>query len=77
MAGELNLDQPAIDDAQTRRSKPALKRSEVNMITYINSAIAAVLRPLFRSIRYPSVGAVLLLVVMTVASGGLAPAAAN
>ena len=47
------------------------------MTNYINSAIAAMLRPFARSMRYASVRAALLLVVMTVASGGLAPAAAN
>jgi hypothetical protein len=47
------------------------------MANYINSAIAAMLRQFARSIRYPSVSAVLLLVIMTVASSGLAPAAAN
>jgi hypothetical protein len=45
------------------------------MITYISRAIATMLRPLARSI-HPSVGAVLL-VIMTVASGGPARAAAN
>src|ERR1700676_327815 len=65
------------DDAQTRRPKPALKRSEANMTNYINSAIAAILRQVARSMRYPSVRAVLLLVVMAVASGGRASAAAN
>jgi hypothetical protein len=44
---------------------------------YINSAIAAMLRQFTGSMRYPSVGAVLLFVVMAVASGGPAPAAAN
>jgi hypothetical protein len=67
----------SIDDAQTRRPKPALKRSEANMTNYINSAIAAILRQVARSMRYPSVRAALLLVVMTVASGGHASAAAN
>ena len=47
------------------------------MTNYINSAIAAILRQVARSMRYPSVRAVLLLVVMTVASGGHASAAAN
>jgi hypothetical protein len=62
---------------KTRRPKVALKRSEVNITNYINPAIAAMLRQVARSIRYPSVRAVLLLVIMTVASGGPASAAAN
>jgi hypothetical protein len=41
---------------------------------HINSTTAAIPRQVARSIRYPSVGAVLLLVVMTVASGGPASA---
>jgi hypothetical protein len=44
---------------------------------YINSEIAAMLRQFARSLRYPSVKAVLLLVIMTIASGGHASAAAN
>jgi hypothetical protein len=67
----------SIDDVQTRRPKSASKRSEVNMINYINSAIAAVLRQFARSMRYPSVRTILLLVIVTVASGGPASAAAN
>jgi hypothetical protein len=47
------------------------------MTSIIDSAIAAMLRRFARSIRYPSVSAVALLVIMTAASGGLAPAAAN
>ena len=47
------------------------------MTNYINSAIAAMLWPFARSMRHPSVRAVLLLVIMTVASGGHASAAAN
>jgi hypothetical protein len=66
-----------IDDAQTRRPKPALEGSEVNMTNYVNSAIAAMLRQFARPMRYPSVIAVLLLVIMTAASGGPAAAAAN
>jgi hypothetical protein len=66
-----------IDDAQTRRPKPALQRSEVSMTNYINSAIAAMLRQFARSMRYPLVRAVLVLAIMTIASGGHASAAAN
>ena len=66
-----------IDDAQTRRPKPALEGSEVNMTNYFNSAIAATRRQFARSIRYPSVRAALLLVIMTVASGAPTFAAAN
>src|ERR1700719_5386899 len=66
----------SIDDAQTRRPKPALKRSEANMTNYINSAIAAILQQVARSMRYPSARAALLL-VMAVASAGRASAAAN
>jgi hypothetical protein len=47
------------------------------MTNYIKSAIAAMLRQFAHSMRYPSVRAVLLLVIMTVASGGPASAAAN
>jgi hypothetical protein len=63
--------------SNARQPKPALKRSEVNMTNYVNSAIAAMLRQFARSMRYPSVRAVLLLVIVTVASGGPASAAAN
>jgi hypothetical protein len=47
------------------------------MTDAINSAIAAMLRRFVRAMRYPSVKAAVLLVIMTVASGGPAPAAAN
>ena len=47
------------------------------MTNYINSAIAATLRQFARSMRNPSASAVLLLVIMTVASGGPASAAAD
>lgn len=46
------------------------------MTNYVNSAIAMP-RQFARSMRYPSVIAVLLFVIMTVASGGPAAAAAN
>jgi hypothetical protein len=61
----------------TRRPKPASKQSEAGMTNYIHSAIAAMLQQFARSARHPSVGAVLLLVIMTIASGGNASAAAN
>ena len=64
-------------NASKAQPKPALKRSEVNMTNYINSAIAAMLRQFARSMRYPLVSAVLLLVILSVASGGPASAAAN
>jgi Protein of unknown function (DUF3225) len=67
---------PDVDDVQTRRPKPALKRSEVNMTNYINSAAAMPWR-FARYMRRPGVKAVLLLVIMTVASGGHVSAAAN
>jgi hypothetical protein len=44
---------------------------------YINSSIAAMLRQVARSVRYPSVRAALLVIVFAVASGGHASAAAN
>jgi hypothetical protein len=47
------------------------------MTNCVNSAIAAMPRQFSRSMRYPSVIAVLLFVIMTVASGGPAAAAAN
>lgn len=47
------------------------------MTNHINPAIAAMLRQFVRSMRYPSIRAVLLLVIMTVASGGPASAATN
>jgi len=47
------------------------------MTNYFNSAIAATRRQFARSIRYPSVRAALLLVIMTVASGAPTFAAAN
>jgi hypothetical protein len=67
---------PDVDDVQTRRPKPALKRSEVNMTNYINSAAAMPWR-FARYMRRPGVKAVLLLVIMTVASGGHVSAAGN
>src|SRR3984957_1791060 len=70
----LNLN---IDDAQTRRPKPALEGSEVNMTNYVNSAIAAMRRQFASSIRYPWFSAALLLVIMTVAAGAPASAATN
>ena len=47
------------------------------MTNYINSAIAAMLRRFARPMRYPPIGAALLAVLMTVASGGCASAAAD
>jgi hypothetical protein len=47
------------------------------MTNDINSAIAAMLRQFARAMRYPSVRAAVLLVFMTVASGGTASAAGN
>jgi ketosteroid isomerase-like protein len=47
------------------------------MTNYIKSAIATMLGPFARSRRYPSVRVALLLVIVTVASGGPASAAAN
>jgi hypothetical protein len=47
------------------------------MTHYINVAIAAMLRQFGRSMRYPSVRAALLLIIITVASGGPASAAGN
>ena len=47
------------------------------MTNCVNSAIAAMPRQFSRSMRYPSDIAVLLFVIMTVASGGPAAAAAN
>ena len=47
------------------------------MTNDVNSAIAAMRRQFARAIRYSSVGAALLLVVMTVTSGAPASAAAN
>jgi hypothetical protein len=44
-------------------------RSEVNMTNYINLEIAAMLRQLTRPIRHLSLSAVLLLVILAVASG--------
>lgn len=73
--GSLVQTSPGVGDAQTRRAKPALKQSEVNVTNYIYAAIAAMLRQFAGSMRYPSVRAVLLLVIMTIASGGPALAA--
>ena len=47
------------------------------MTNDINSAIAAMLRQFARSMRYPSVRVAVLLVIMTVASGGPASAAGS
>ena len=47
------------------------------MTNYVNSAIAAMLRQFALSMRYPPASAVLLLVIITVASGGPASGAAN
>ena len=47
------------------------------MTNYINSVIAAMLRRFARPMRYPPVGATLLIVLMTVGSGGCASAAAD
>jgi hypothetical protein len=47
------------------------------MTNYINSAIVAMLRRFARAMRYPPVEAALFVVLMTVASGGHASAAAD
>ena len=57
-------------------AEAASKRSNVSMTNYINSAIVAMLRRFARPMRYPPVEAALLVVLMIVASGGHASAAA-
>ncbi|UQR63102.1 nuclear transport factor 2 family protein [Bradyrhizobium sp. C-145] len=47
------------------------------MTNYINSSIVAMLRRFAHPMRYPPVGAALLIVLMTVATGGHASAAAD
>ncbi|WP_291565903.1 nuclear transport factor 2 family protein [Bradyrhizobium sp.] len=60
-----------------RRLGLALKRGEIDMTNSVNSAIDAMPRQPERYRRYLSIAAALCLVIMTVASGGRASAAAS
>jgi hypothetical protein len=60
-----------------RRLEPALKRGEIDMTNSMNSVMDAMPRQPERYRRYLSIAAALCLVIMTVASGGRASAAAS
>ena len=63
--------------ARKRVGRSDVETEQCQLTNYINTAIAAMLRRFVRPMRYPPIGAALLAVLMTVASGGCASAAAD